>query len=236
MSENQTNTVEPLKKIRIIVADDHKLFRSGLISLLEDEKDFYIVGEADNGEELVGIYFSLKPDVVVVDISMPFLNGVEALTEIKKKDKNVRALFVSMHDSEEYIYYAIKNGAYGLISKSIMKGELIYAIRAAYEGKQYFGHNWPEEKIRELVNRFEFLTGKNEENEPNLSPREKEIIRGIGEGLTSSEIAVRVHLSKRTVDAHRSHIMRKLEVTTLTELMKYALKYIHMEKKNTEPF
>ncbi|OGU34704.1 MAG: hypothetical protein A2068_07320 [Ignavibacteria bacterium GWB2_35_6b] len=236
MPETETNNVNHVKKIRIIVADDHKLFRSGLISLLEDEKDFYIVGEADNGEELLGIYFSLKPDVIVVDISMPFLNGVEALAEIKKKDKNVRALFVSMHDSEEYIYYAIKNGAYGLISKSIMKGELIYAIRAAYEGKQYFGHNWPEEKIRELVNRFEFLTGKNDEAELSLSPREKAILSGIGEGLTSSEIAVRVHLSKRTVDAHRTHIMRKLQVTNLTELMKYALKYLQIEKKNSNPF
>lgn len=236
MTANEINSVEPIKKIRIIVADDHKLFRSGLISLLEDEKDFFIVGEADNGEELVGIYFALKPDVIVVDISMPFLNGVEALAEIKKKDKNVRALFVSMHDSEEYIYYAIKNGAYGLISKSIMKGELIYAIRAAYEGKQYFGSNWPEERIRELINRFEFLTGKNEEEEHNLSPREKAILIGIGEGLTSSEIAEKVRLSKRTVDAHRTHIMRKLQVTSLSELMKYALKFIQIEKKNANPF
>lgn len=220
--------------IRIIVADDHKLFRSGLISLLEDEKDFYIVGEADNGEELLDLYFELKPDVIVVDISMPFLNGVEALAEIKKKDKNVKALFVSMHDSEENIYYAIKNGAYGLISKNIMKGELTYAIRAANEGKQYFGQNWPEEKLKELLNRFEFLSGKNSENKPNLSPREREILRNIAEGLSSSEIAIRVHLSKRTVDAHRAHIMRKLEVTTLPELVKYAIKYTHLEKRSSK--
>ena len=219
-------------KIRLVVADDHKLFRSGLISLLADEKDFFIVGEADNGEELVQLYFDLKPDVIVIDISMPFLNGVEALAEIKKKDKNVKALFVSMHDSEEYIYYAIKTGAYGLISKNIMKGELTYAIRAANEGKHYFGQNWPEEKLKELVNRFEFLSGKNSENKPSLSPREREILKNIGEGLTSSEIATKVHLSKRTVDAHRSHIMRKLEVSTLPELMKYAIKYLQMGKND----
>jgi two-component system, NarL family, response regulator NreC len=222
------------KMIRIIVADDHKLFRSGLISLLEDEKDFFIVGEADNGEELLNLYFELKPDVIVVDISMPFLNGVEALVEIKKKDKNVKALFVSMHDSEEYIYYAIKNGAYGLISKNIMKGELTYAIRAANEGKQYFGQNWPEDKLKELVNRFEYLSGRNTEDKPSLSPREREILRNIGEGLTSTEIAAKVHLSKRTVDAHRAHIMRKLEVTTLPELMKYAIKYLQLEKNSSK--
>lgn len=232
MIDNINNNKE--KMIRIIVADDHKLFRSGLISLLEDEKDFFIVGEADNGEELLQLYFDLKPDVIVVDISMPFLNGVEALAELKKKDKNVKALFVSMHDTEEYIYYAMKNGAYGLISKNIMKGELTYAIRAANDGKQYFGQNWPEEKLKELYNRFEFLSGKNNDNKPNLSPREREILKNIGEGLTSSEIATRVHLSKRTVDAHRAHIMRKLEVTTLPELMKYAIKYLQMGKNNSQ--
>jgi len=230
--DNINNNKE--KMIRIIVADDHKLFRSGLISLLEDEKDFFIVGEADNGEELLQLYFDLKPDVIVVDISMPFLNGVEALAELKKKDKNVKALFVSMHDTEEYIYYAMKNGAYGLISKNIMKGELTYAIRAANDGKQYFGQNWPEEKLKELYNRFEFLSGKKNDNKPNLSPREREILKNIGEGLTSSEIATRVHLSKRTVDAHRAHIMRKLEVTTLPELMKYAIKYLQMGKNNSQ--
>ncbi|MBU2492782.1 MAG: response regulator transcription factor [Bacteroidetes bacterium] len=232
MIDNINNNKE--KMIRIIVADDHKLFRSGLISLLEDEKDFFIVGEADNGEELLQLYFDLKPDVIVVDISMPFLNGVEALAELKKKDKNVKALFVSMHDTEEYIYYAMKNGAYGLISKNIMKGELTYAIRAANDGKQYFGQNWPEEKLKELYNRFEFLSGKKNDNKPNLSPREREILKNIGEGLTSSEIATRVHLSKRTVDAHRAHIMRKLEVTTLPELMKYAIKYLQMGKNNSQ--
>ncbi len=221
MSEN-TN-------IRILVADDHKLFRSGVISLLENEPEIFVVGEAENGEQLINFYSELKPDVVLIDISMPFLTGTEALKEIQKEDPDVKALFVSMHDTEEYIYFALKHNAAGLISKNIMKGELIYAIKTAYEGKQYFGQNWPEERLQEIMVRFEYLTGKNPNN-PSLTPREREILKHIGYGLTSQEIATKLKLSKRTIDSHRAHIMKKLGVSGLTELIKYAVKYIQMDK------
>ncbi|MGD8781121.1 MAG: response regulator transcription factor [Ignavibacteria bacterium] len=216
--------------IRILVADDHRLFRSGVISLLEDEPNIFVVGEAENGEELINLYSELRPDVVLIDISMPFLTGTEALKEIKKEDPNVRALFVSMHDTEEYIYFALKHKAAGLISKNIMKGELIYAIKRAYEGKQYFGQSWPDEKLREVMMRFEYLTGKNSQDTPNLTPREREILRRIGFGLTSQEIANKLKLSKRTIDSHRSHIMKKLGVNSLSELIKYAVKFNQMDK------
>ena len=217
--------------IRILVADDHQLFRSGVISLLEDEPDIFVVGEAENGEELINLYFQLKPDVVLIDISMPFLTGTEALKEIKKGDPDVKALFVSMHDTEEYVYFALKHNAAGLISKNIMKGELIYAIKTAYNGNQYFGQGWPEEKLREIMTRFEYLTGKSSKDNPSLTPREREILRQIGYGLTSMEIAQKIKLSKRTIDSHRSHIMKKLGVSSLPELIKYALKYNQMTDK-----
>lgn len=217
------------KKIRVIVADDHRLFRSGIMSLLADEREIYVIGEAKNGEELVNLFFEHKPDLLLVDISMPFLSGIEAVKEIRKKDRSVKALFLSMHDSEEYIYNVIKIGGLGLVSKNVMKGELVYAIKTAYEGNQYFGQNWTPDKLRDLKSRFEFLSGAEKtEDGVNLTPREREVLKLIGDGLTSQEIANRIHLSKRTVDSHRAHLLKKLGLNSLSELIKYAIKYSQM--------
>ena len=221
--------MEEPKKIRVIVADDHRLFRSGVMSLLEDEREIFVIGEAKNGEELVNLYFEKKPDLLLVDISMPFLSGIEAVKEIRKKDRSVKALFLSMHDSEEYIYNVMKVGGLGLISKNVMKGELVYAIKTAYDGNQYFGQSWSAEKLRDLKSRFEFLTGTTKkEDGVTLTPREREILKLIGDGLTSQEIAQKIHLSKRTIDSHRAHLLKKLGVSSLSELMKYAIKYSQM--------
>ena len=219
------------KTISVLVADDHKLFRSGIISLLENEREIFVVGEAENGEELVEKYFKLKPDIVLVDISMPILDGMDAVKRIKKTDDSIRALFLSMHDDEEYTYYCLKAGGKGLISKNIMKGELILAIKKVYEGGNYFGTIKTEENLKELVNKYHVFKNRNLSG-IDFSQREVEILQLISEGLTSNEIAEKLLISKRTVDTHRTHLMQKLNLKSLPELIKYAINYSTAKGKN----
>ena len=220
------------KTISVLVADDHKLFRSGIISLLENEREIFVVGEAENGQELEEKYFKLKPDIVLVDISMPVLSGTDAVKKIKKTDDSIKALFLSMHDDEEYIYYCLKAGGKGLISKNIMKGELILAIKKVYEGGNYFGINRTEDNLRELLNKYQVYKDHNLAGIQDFSQREVAILQLISEGLTSSEIAERLLIGKRTVDTHRTHLMQKLNLKSLPELIKYAINYTTAKEKN----
>lgn len=214
--------------IRIIVADDHSLFRSGIISLLEDAAEIFVVGEATDGGDLYDKYFDLRPDVVLVDISMPGVTGIEAIQKILQRDPAAKALFLSMHEGEEYVYHILKAGGKGLISKNVMKGELVYAIKTVYSGKKYFGAYWTEEKLDELSDKYSSVNGEVSVSLATaaLTQREIEILKLIGEGYTSNEIAGRTGLSKRTVDSHRIHLMSKLGIKTLPELIKYAIQYI----------
>ncbi|MCU7495252.1 MAG: response regulator transcription factor [Ignavibacteria bacterium] len=222
--------------IRIIVADDHSLFRSGIISLLEDAAEIFVVGEANDGMDLYNKYFDLRPDVVLVDISMPGVTGIEAMQKILERDPSAKALFLSMHEGEEYVYHILKAGGKGLISKNVMKGELVYAIKTIFSGRKYFGAYWTEERLDELKEKY---SGGNAGSssaaaggfstmlaEASLTQREIEILKLIGEGYTSNEIAARTGLSKRTIDSHRIHLMSKLGIKTLPELIKYAIQYI----------
>lgn len=215
--------------IRIVVADDHSLFRSGIISLLEDAAEIFVVGEAVDGSDLYDKYFELKPDVILVDISMPGVTGIEAIQKILARDPSAKALFLSMHEGEEYVYHILKSGGKGLISKNVMKGELVYAVKAVNSGKKYFGAYWTEEKLEELKRKYSAGDGTQISTslaEASLTQREIEILRLIGEGYTSNEIAARTELSKRTVDTHRIHLMSKLGIKSLPELIKYAIQYI----------
>ena len=211
-------------QIRILVADDHTLFRSGIVSLLDDVSQIIVVGEAENGEDLLRKYFLMNPDIILTDISMPLLSGTEAIQNIYERDTSVKALFLSMYDTEEYIYYCLKSGGLGLVSKNILKEELVHAIMLVSAGKKYFGKDWDEDKLKKLVEKFENTsTVKNNGSKTLLSPRERETLKLISEGLTSSEIAEKMKLSKRTVDTHRTHLMQKLNMDSLSELIKYAL-------------
>lgn len=215
--------------IRIVVADDHSLFRSGIISLLEDAAEIFVVGEAVDGSDLYDKYFELKPDVILVDISMPGVTGIEAIRKILARDPSAKALFLSMHEGEEYVYHILKSGGKGLISKNVMKGELVYAVKAVNSGKKYFGAYWTEEKLEDLKRKYSAGDGTQISTslaEASLTQREIEILRLIGEGYTSNEIAARTELSKRTVDTHRIHLMSKLGIKSLPELIKYAIQYI----------
>jgi two-component system response regulator NreC len=149
-----TKMIKAGKKIKILVADDHTLFRSGIISILKEYSEFDLIGEAADGDELVKKYFHSSPDVILVDISMPLISGTEAVTQILQKDPEARALFLSMFEGEEYIYHILKIGGKGLINKNIMEDELVKAIKTVFSGGFYFDNGIDEDKRDEIVKKF----------------------------------------------------------------------------------
>jgi DNA-binding NarL/FixJ family response regulator len=214
------------KKIKILIADDHTLFRSGVISLLEDEDDIQVTGEACNGKELIKMYRELKPDLLLIDISMPEKTGLEAAKDIRAMDRDVRILFLSMHEGVDYIYHSIKSGGNGLINKNILKSDLINAIRTLMSGKDYFGDEYSESEIQEIVKKYEDFIEPSAFIQPTrLTEKEQEVLMLISEGLTSSEIADKLNIGKRTVDTHRLNIMQKLNLNSLPELIRYSIDF-----------
>lgn len=214
-----------LDPIRILIVDDHQLFRSGISSLLDDLQDIVIVGEAENGEQAIEKYFELKPDVILLDIAMPKLNGLETLKKIKQKDKNVKVIFLTMHDTEEYVYFADRLGARGLISKNTLKGELIFAIKTVFTNEKYFGRQYTNEKLKELKKKFKGASTAKLDNYIGLNEKDKIILQYIAEGMLSKEIGEKLGITKRTVDYHRSRIMQKLGIKSLPEFISYAVKF-----------
>lgn len=213
-------------KIKLVIADDHTLFRSGIISLIEDDEDIEIIGEASDGKNLIDLYNELKPDLLLIDISMPEKTGLEAAREIRARDDTVRILFLSMHEGTDYIYHSIKSGGNGLINKNILKSELITAIKSVMNGKDYFGANYSENDIKDIVSKYESFIEPSVFVQPTrLTEKEKEVLLLISEGLTSNEIGVKLNISKRTVDSHRQNIMQKMNLNSLPELIKYSIDY-----------
>jgi DNA-binding NarL/FixJ family response regulator len=226
------------KIVHIVIADDHTLFRSGIISLIESEDNIIIAGEADNGSQLLDKYFELKPDLILLDISMPVMTGLEAAKLIRKQDQKVKILFLSMHEGEDYIYHCIKSGGDGLINKNILKSELINAINTLMNENRYFGKNFTDTQIEEIIKRYDSFIEVPKFIQPiRLTEKEKEVLLLISEGLTSSEIADRLNIGKRTVDTHRINIMQKLNLNSLPELIKYSIDYstaLGVRFRNTE--
>ncbi len=220
------------KMISVLLADDHQLFRSGVISLLSDINDILIVGEVDNGRDFVTKYRELKPDVSLLDITMPFLSGIDALKEILKIDPTAKAIFLSMHQGEEYVYYALRLGSKGLLNKNIMKGELIFAIRSVYSGHKYFGRGYTKSKLAKLEKKFNKIDKYNIENSFSLSPQERKVLLCISKGMTSEEISNELNIGKRTVDSHRHHIMHKLCLKSLPELITYSIRFSLLYKNS----
>lgn len=216
--------------IKILVADDHKLFRSGIIRLLKDHQNIYIIAEAENGSELIERYFEVSPDVVLVDIAMPQMSGLEAVSKVKEKDPEVRALFLSMYDNDEYKYKVLKSGGMGLISKNILEGELTYAIEQVSRGEMYFRGNWTKDDLERLVEEFESLSNQQLIDNYDVSYREEQVLKLLNEGLTSQQMADKLELSKKTIDFYRSNIMRKFGLKSVPDLILFAMKYF--EKKD----
>ena len=212
-------------KIKILIADDHALFRKGMIRILSELPQVFVVGEAENGEELINKYFEVCPDIILVDIAMPVMNGPAAVSKILEKDPNAKALFLSMYDSEEYIYRIIQCGGKGLISKNIVEGELSYALELVYNGERYFRGGWDNKKLKELVENYESRRAEVNENSKGINFREEQILKFINDGLSSREMAEKLNISKKTIDFYRSSLMKKFDLKNTTDLIRFAIKY-----------
>jgi len=209
-----------MKKIRILLADDHTILRNGIRALLEQETDLEVVAEAEDGRSAVNLACQFKPDVAVIDIAMPLLNGLEATRQIKKLLPGVRVLVLSMHDNEEYIRQVLEAGAMGYILKDAAARELIAAIRSVYQGEAVLSP-----AITRLVIEDYLRWGgiRPAEKDEILSPREREVLQLIAEGYTNKQIAGILTLSIKTVQAHRLNLMGKLNLHDRGELIKYAI-------------
>ena len=207
-------------KIRILLADDHTLLRNGIRALLEDEQDIIIAGEAEDGREAVRLANQLKPNVVLMDIAMPLLNGLEATRQIKREHPEINVLVLTMYDHEEYFRQMLEVGASGYIIKRAAATELVSAIRAVYNGEAVLSPAITRLLLEDYLSRD--VPG--EENDPNaLSSREREVLQLIAEGKTSREIAEILHLSVKTVQSHRTSLMQKLNLHDRGDLIKYAI-------------
>jgi DNA-binding NarL/FixJ family response regulator len=207
--------------IRIILADDHKIVRTSLGNLLEKEKEFEIVGEADNGRETVRLARELLPDVVIMDIGMPELNGIEATKQIIKASDNIKIIALSMHSDRMFITGMFKAGASGYLLKDCAFDELVDAINNVMNGKIYLSKDVTAIVVDELL---QALLKDNPEGTVNLSDREKEVLQLIAEGKSTKEIANALFLSIKTIESHRKNIMTKLNIYTVPELTKYAVR------------
>ncbi len=209
--------------ISIILADDHKLFRSGIIEIIRSSEKFNVIAEAENGEELIDLFKKLDPEIMLVDISMPKISGIQAAKEIIKINSTAKILFLSMYENEEYIYACYTAGGLGLINKNINSSELFNALDKVYNGQTAFGLN--DIEIVELLRKFQNKKRKYIEDNSDLTNREQTILLMLSEGLTSFEMAEKLHISKRTIDAHRVNLISKLELKSLPELIRYAVEY-----------
>lgn len=216
-----------MNKITILLADDHPLVRSGLIKLFEPYKEFSIIGEANDGEEAVALTLKLHPEVVVLDVSMPKLNGIEATKQIKEKSPSTKVLILTMYDNEEYVYQIFRSGASGYVLKNSTREQLANAIRTVARGEKFFSPEVSEIMIHAYLKRTgqqtTSSTHSNENNSLPLTKREKEILLLIGEGLNNSQIAERLFISTRTVDTHRTNIMQKLDIHDASKLVRFAI-------------
>lgn len=214
-----------MDKIRILLADDHTLIRSGIATLLQSNKDFVIVGEAGDGEEAVHKTGELRPTVVVIDLSMPKLSGIEATKIIKKRYPETNVLVLTMHENEEYVYQILKSGAAGYVLKNAGKDELTTAIRAAARGEKFFSPKIAQIMAEGYVKRAETDGADSKPADVPLTRREREILRLVASGLTNQQIADQLFISPRTVDTHRTNIMQKLEIHDLANLVRYAIEH-----------
>lgn len=209
-------------EIRLLLADDHAVVRSGLRLLLEAQPDMVIVGEAENGRDAISRTAELKPDVVLMDVEMPGMNGIEATRHIKRESPQTTVLALTMYEDDQYFFEMLRAGACGYVPKRAAPDELVSAIRAAGRGEVFLYPSLAGRLVQDYLVRRDV-----EAQEPSagdLTAREQEVLTLIAQGLSNGEIAEQLVISAKTVDRHRENIMRKLNLHNRVDLVKYALR------------
>lgn len=209
-----------MKSVRVLLADDHTLVRAGLRKLLESIPDVEVVGEADDGLALLALAAQLRPNLVLTDIDMPGLNGLEATARLVKLQPETRVVILSMHQNEEYVRQALLHGATGYLLKDAAPVELELALKAALRGETYLSPAVTKGVLSDYVQR---LRG-DEKPGVLLTPRQREVLQLIAESYSTKEIARRLDLSVKTVDTHRSGLMKQLDIHEVAGLVRYAMR------------
>jgi DNA-binding NarL/FixJ family response regulator len=209
-----------MPSIRLILADDHHVVRQGMRALLEAQPDLSVVGEATDGLQLVKMVEALQPDVALVDVTMPNLNGIEAARQISKRFPHTRVVMLSMHSSTAYVLRALRSGALGYVLKDASFQEVVQSIRAAAQGQRYLSAQ-VSGRVTEALLKGADPSGP--EAEHKLTDREREVLQLIAEGHTNVQIAEKLVISPRTVETHRARLMEKLSLNSQAELVRFAI-------------
>ena len=205
----------------VVLADDHAIVRHGLRALLETEPDIKLVGEAEDGLETVRLVEQLRPDVLIVDLVMPGLGGLEITRQVRKSSPQTRVVILSMHANEAYVLEALRNGALGYVLKGSQVGDLVQATREVVAGRRYLSAPLSERAIDVYVQKSEASILDNYET---LTYRERQVLHLIAEGHTNAEVASRLFISPRTAETHRANVMRKLNLQNHTDVIRYAIR------------
>jgi len=211
-----------MNKIRVLLAEDHTIVRKGLRSLLDGEAGIQVVGEAADGREAVDKVGQLLPDIVLMDIAMPGLNGLEATRQISREFPKVKVLILTMHADEEYILQILQAGAHGYVVKQAAPEELVSAVQAVYRGDLFLSPSISRTVIQEYIRHAEAMVGQ--DSYELLTPREREVLQLIAEGRPPRKIAERLCISVKTVETHRAHLMHKLDAHSTADLTRYAIR------------
>jgi DNA-binding NarL/FixJ family response regulator len=204
------------KPVRILIADDHGIVRSGLRLLLDRQADLEVIDEAEDGVEALEKVVAERPDVAILDVSMPRMTGLQATHEIKRQAPDVQVLILSMHDDERYLFEALRVGASGYVLKRAADQDLLDAVRATARGEPFLTASAQQTLIRDFLAHGE---------QPELTPREQEVVKLIAEAHTNKEIAEILHLSEKTVESHRANVLQKLGMRDRVELVRYAIRH-----------
>jgi len=211
--------------LRILLADDHKIFREGLKNLLAQEDDLAVIADTDDGAHAVELSLALLPDLAILDISMPTLNGIEATRRIAAQGQGTQVIILSMHSDKEYVAEALKAGAQGVLAKTCSSSELIAAIRQVATGVPYLSSTISCALI-EIISgsTHDVATAPARLADTKLSKRENEVLRLLTEGHCTKEVAAQLCISSKTVETYRLHLMKKLNITSMVSLVKYAIR------------
>jgi DNA-binding NarL/FixJ family response regulator len=207
--------------IRILIADDHELVRQGVRHSLERNPDWQVIAEAANGREAVEMAAQFEPDITILDLSMPEMNGIEALRQIVRTMPQIRVLVLSIHDSDTLIHEVLAAGAKGYLLKSDAARDLVVAVQSLVDGRPFFTAKVSQTLLQSYLHGG---TAKRQDERPRLTAREQEVVRLVADGKTNKEMAALLNISVRTVETHRSNIMEKLEIHTVSDLILYAIR------------
>ena len=211
-----------MARIKVVVADDHAIVREGVRMILAREQDIEVVGEAGDGQQALDLVASLRPQVVIMDISMPGMGGIEATQRVRTKHPEVQVLALTMHEDETYVFQLLRAGAAGYVLKRAAAQDLVQAVRAAAKGEAFLYPSIARKVVEDYLRRVE--TGEERERYDGLTTREKEILTLIAQGLSNQQIAEKLYISIKTVQTHRAHILEKLGLHDRTELVRYAIR------------